>query len=453
MIDLLKKYGKPVPRYTSYPTAPEWSSEFDMIDYETAVCDASASDDNLSIYIHIPFCSRRCAFCGCTTLVPSSGEIVSDYLASIEREMNRVCSLLGGRRSLAQVHWGGGTPTFLKPNEMIRLFNMIESRFSITRDAEIAIEVDPRVTTKEHVTTLADLGFNRISLGVQDFSEEVQEAIGRRQNFKQTAELYSLLRRTGFKGINMDFVYGLPRQTMERFQNTVSELIKLRPDRIAIYNFAYLPSMKPHQRAINEKDLPDVEQRQELFAYAVQALTEGKYEQVGMDHFALPDDELVSALKSRKLHRNFMGYTTKPASDMIGFGMSAISDIAGRYAQNESRIGSYLESIAEHSLATYRGYSLKRDDLIRRRLITFLMCNMIIPFNLLHDEFGIEFAEYFKDEYSALEEFESDGLVQRHEDRLEVTNIGRTFIRNIASVFDVFSAGKQSGRTQYSQSV
>lgn len=454
MLNLLKKYGKPVPRYTSYPTAPEWSTEFGNDEYVSALRDASCHrDEPLSLYVHIPFCSRRCTFCGCTTLVPSEGDIVDRYLDKVDTEIDMVSSLLRDRKSLAQIHWGGGTPTYLDTGDMIRLFRMIDSRFSVADGAEIAIEVDPRVTTEDHARCLSDLGFNRISLGVQDFSDEVQEAIGRRQSRAMTVKLYTLLRKLGFKGINMDFVYGLPLQTMERFRDTVSELIMLRPDRIAMYNFAYLPAMKPHQRAIDEKDLPTVEERQALFAYAVETLIEGGYVQVGMDHFALPEDELVKALESQTLHRNFMGYTTKPASDMIGFGMSAISDAAGRYAQNESRIDSYMNTISKNSMAVYRGYELSTDDLIRRRLITFLMCNMVLPFKLLKDEFGIEYAEYFESEDQALEEFVSEGLVVRHGDRIEVTDIGRTFIRNIARVFDAYAAKSESGKTSYSQSV
>jgi oxygen-independent coproporphyrinogen-3 oxidase len=386
-------------------------------------------------------------------MVPSSEKLIEDYLDCLEREIDYVVSKLNKRLSLAQVHWGGGSPTYLNLTQTERLFDMIASRFRVLNDAEIAIEVDPRITTKESIVLLSELGFNRISMGVQDFSNDVQEAIGRKQTKEQTVDLFQLLKKMTFTGINMDFVYGLPRQTMESFKQTISELVSLKPDRLAIYNFAYRPSLRPNQKVIDQSTLPPVELRQSLFAYAVEYLTKAGYVQVGMDHFALPEDELAIALKSQTLHRNFMGYTTRPATDMVGFGMSSISDIAGRYAQNNSNINSYMNSIKDHSLATFKGQKLSSDDLIRRRLITFLMCNMVMPHELLKDEFDIEYSEYFANEDKSLDSFVSDGLVEKHSDHIEITKTGTTFIRNIAQVFDAYSAQAKTDKPRFSQSV
>jgi len=455
MRKLLDKYNRPVPRYTSYPTVPEWNNTYDPRDYRRALQAAGKKPETaLSVYMHIPFCRRRCHFCGCTTLVPNKREVVSRYLEALEREVDHIAAFLGRRREVVQLHWGGGTPTFLREDEMERLHSLIARRFGFVDGAEMAVEINPHVTGQSQVRLLRRLGFNRISLGVQDFSPDVQKAIGRGQTFTETAAMYRLLHELGFTGINFDLVYGLPRQTPAAFAETIDRVIDLRPDRIAVYSFAYLPALRNHQRAIKPSDLPTAAEKLALFAHAVERLTEAGYIQIGMDHFALPEDELSRALAKRSLHRNFMGYTTRPADDMIGLGMSAISDLAGNYAQNEARLEAYIEAITGGKLATYRGCRLSDDDLLRRRVITYFMCNLVLPFGLLNREFGLEYHDYFAAEDRRLQQFVDDGLLIRKSDRLEVTVSGRTFIRNMAAVFDSYLERRKNGpRPTYSKSV
>lgn len=453
--ELLKKYDKPGPRYTSYPTAPEFRQDFTAENYTEALTRAGQDVDSpLSLYVHIPFCERRCHFCGCTTVITNRRESVDRYLSDLETEIGAVAKHLGRRRKLMQMHWGGGTPTHLTNGQIERLFQLITRNFTILPDAEVAIEVDPRVTTDEHIDTLRNLGFNRLSMGIQDFSPVVQAAIGRWQTLQQSEALYRTCRHFGFTGINMDLIYGLPKQTLSDFSRSIDEVIRLRPDRVALYSYAYLPAQRSNQKLINAAWLPSVEDKYKLFAAAVDKFVAAGYAQIGMDHFALPDDELAISLSQQRLHRNFMGYTTKPAADMIGIGMSAIGDLAGCYSQNISRIDSYHQAISSAGLATYRGYRLSPDDLIRRRLITFLMCNFVLPFDLLKREFGIEYGEYFAHEDAQLQTFIDDGLLERRPDALAITLAGRAFIRNVAMVFDAYLKRNGSAKqTAFSRTI
>ncbi len=437
--ELLKKYDKPGPRYTSYPTAPEFRHDFTTVDYTDALTRAGKNVDSpLSLYVHIPFCAQRCHFCGCTTVITHSEESVNKYLAALDIELTNISKHLGSRRQLLQLHWGGGTPTHLNVAQIEQLFRQITDRFSILPDAEVAIEVDPRVTSDQQIEKLRALGFNRLSMGIQDFTKVVQAAIGRWQTLNQSEALYRSCRALGYRGLNMDLIYGLPKQTVPDFARSIDHVIRMRPDRVAVYSYAYLPAQRSNQKLISPSWLPTLEDKFRLFATAVDKFLDAGYIQIGMDHFALPDDELAIALSQQTLHRNFMGYTTKPAADMIGLGMSAIGDLAACYAQNISRIGSYHAAIEEKGLATYRGYHLSQDDLIRRRLITFLMCNFILPFDLIKREFGVDYFEYFRAEDAQLDQFITDGLLLRRPDALEITPAGRIFIRNIAMVFDAY---------------
>lgn len=437
--ELLKKYDRPGPRYTSYPTAPEFRQDFTTADYVAALTHAGQDvHAALSLYVHIPFCSRRCHFCGCTTVITRNDDSVRTYLTALAVELSNVKRNLGERKHAMQLHWGGGTPTHLSVPQMEQLFRQITDHFAIQSDAEVAVEVDPRVTTPQHVEKLRELGFNRLSMGVQDFTPVVQEAIGRWQTLAESEALFRQCRALGFRGINMDLIYGLPKQTVADFAKSIDEVVRLRPDRVAVYSYAYLPKQRSNQKLIDPNWLPSLENKFWLFATAVDKFVAAGYIQIGMDHFALPDDELAISLSQQKLHRNFMGYTTKPAADMIGIGMSAIGDLSGCYAQNISKIGSYHDAIATQGLATYRGYHLSQDDLIRRRLITYLMCNFVLPYDLLHREFGINYHEYFAREDSQLDRFISDGLLVRTADGLAIMPEGRIFIRNVAMVFDAY---------------
>jgi len=436
--ELLQKYDRPGPRYTSYPTAPEWTKAYGPEAYEAALRQASTSGDPLTLYFHIPFCRARCAYCGCTTVITQRPERADEYIRRLKREMELVSVSLGSRRKVAQLHWGGGTPTYLSPDQIDRLYAAISDHFEIDRAGEIAIEVDPRVTTVEQLQLLRRLGFNRISLGVQDLTPKVQEAIGRDQTAEQTETLFRHCRELGFAGINIDLIYGLPYQTVENFAATMAEVIRMGADRIAVYSFAYLPDVKAHQRLISPDTLPSPATKYDLFATVVEKFLEAGYVQIGMDHFARPEDELARSLAEGRLYRNFMGYTTRSTSDSIGFGMSAISEISGTFAQNLSKLDAYGEAIDAGRLAVYRGWRLTPDDLIRKQAILSLMCNFMLSYVAMDGCFGIDSRQYFSREMDQLTPFIEDGFLTVHEDGVTVLPAGRIFVRNIAMVFDAY---------------
>ncbi len=443
---LLYKYDRPGPRYTSYPTVPEWSANFGPDDYITALKEASRCDEPLSLYIHIPFCKARCSYCGCNSCVIRNETRVEEYLDRIEQELKLVRSYLGRRDRLSQMHWGGGTPTFLNEKQLSRLFNVVKDVFCFDFQAELAIELDPRVTSVAQLMLLAGLGFNRVSLGVQDFTEKVQKAIGRNQTWEQTEKVFSACRQLGFTGINIDLIYGLPYQSTADFSRTIDRVIGLGADRVAVYSYAHLPQMKPNQRKIDATALPGTGLKYDLFATAVELLLQAGYVQIGMDHFARPGDDLARALAKGVLNRNFMGYTPKVTSDMLSVGMSAISDIGGCFAQNTSQLDVYMKVIASGRPAVYRGWRLSQDDKIRQWVILSLMCNFVLDFNKLAERFAVDYYDYFQEENNDLEEFINDGLLERQEHLLLVKPEGRIFVRNIAMVFDIYLRRKQSGQ-------
>jgi len=435
---LLKKYDRPGPRYTSYPTVPEWSSNFGPDDYRQVLAATSKTDSGLSLYFHLPFCRARCLYCGCTTVVTSNAGRVDKYLTRLETEMNLVTQVLGRHKRVIQLHWGGGTPTHLSADQIRRLHGSIAGHFSIVPEAEIAIEVDPRVTTDEQLQLLRELGFNRISLGVQDLTPQVQAAIGRNQTAEQTIALFKRCRELGFGGINIDLIYGLPYQTVDNFASTIDEVITLGADRVAVYSFAYLPEIRPHQKRILPEWLPLADTKYELFSAAVERFLGAGYVQIGMDHFALPQDEMAQALARGRLHRNFMGYTVRPASESIGFGMSAISEFPGAFAQNLSTLETYAKAIDAGQPATFRGWRLSDDDRIRQRAILSLMCNFILEFAALDRAFKIDSKTYFALELAALKPFIADGLVMVTDAGVTVLRCGKVFVRNVAMIFDAY---------------
>lgn len=363
---------------------------------------------------------------------------------------------LHGRRTVSQLHWGGGTPTYLDLNQIETLHKALLDRFELTPDAEVAIEVDPRVTRPDQLALLRRLGFNRISLGVQDFDFDVQAAIGRHQSDKQTSDLYATCRELGFDSVNFDLVYGLPKQTPERFEQTVQRLSQLRPDRVAIYSYAHLPRLKPHQKWIDSDDLPAPETKLELFRLARERLIDSGYEAIGMDHFALPGDELVTAMRERRLRRNFMGYTVRMGTDMVGLGLSAIGDVAGCYAQNAHKLSNYLRLVESPGIPVERGILLTRDDEIRRDLIMDLMCNFHVDPTRIEGRFGIEFASYFAEELEELKQpggLIDEGFVRLGDDGVEVVGHGRLFVRNVGMVFDRYLRDSSDQNTAYSRTV
>ncbi|HEX5138817.1 MAG TPA: oxygen-independent coproporphyrinogen III oxidase [Planctomycetota bacterium] len=447
---LVRRYDRPGPRYTSYPTALELHEGLGADAYRTALGEAAARSGPLSLYVHLPFCEERCLFCGCHVVVTRHREIAERYLGFLEKEIAAVAGLLGHGRKVTQLHWGGGTPTYLAPAQMRRLFGALRDRFAIDPDAEIAIEVDPRVTTAEHLQTLRDLGFNRLSAGVQDFATDVQEAIGRRQTYAQAAALAATARALGFRSLNLDLVYGLPRQTPESFGETLRTVTELRPDRLAIYSYAHVPWLKGHQRRIDVDELPQAETKAELLAAAVRTLSAAGYAPIGMDHFALPDDELARAALEGGLWRNFMGYTVRRGNDLVGLGLSAIGDLEGTFFQNHRKLHAYERAAEEGGLAAERGYAPTPDDRLRRHVITELMCNFRLDRADVERRFGIRFDETFAREILELRPLEQDGLVRV--DAQGITVAERLLVRNVCMVFDAY-LGRHGGRPRWSRTV
>jgi oxygen-independent coproporphyrinogen-3 oxidase len=436
---LLRRYDRPGPRYTSYPTAVEFSERFDEAAYrgrlQAAAADAEAP---ISLYVHLPFCEERCTYCGCMTIITRKRGVAARYVEYLEREIALLASAVG-RRRVIQHHWGGGTPTYLDLDQIEHLHATVAHHFNLDRHAETAIEVDPRVTSREQLALLRRLGFNRLSMGVQDFTPEVQTAIGRHQPEAVTRDLYDYARSIGFSGINMDLIYGLPLQTLDTFSRTLESVAAMRPDRVAVYSYAHVPWLRPHQSRIEASTLPDRDLKFELIGAAIGTFRNAGYAAIGMDHFALPGDELAIAARERRLHRNFMGYTTRRAGDMFGVGVSAIGDVRGALAQNVKKLPPYYEALDAGRFPIERGYLLTRDDEIRRVVISELMCNFFVDRRGVESRFGIDFEAYFDRELEALRApggFVDDGFLRISEAALDVPEDGRLFVRNICMQFD-----------------
>ena len=427
-VDLLRKYDRPGPRYTSYPTAVEFAETFGPAEYTGRLAEADRAPGPLSLYAHLPFCEHRCTFCGCHVVITKDADVVTKYLGYLHREIDLLAAHLPNRRTVSQYNWGGGTPTHLTPVEMVALHEKMMEHFVLEPDAEVAVEVDPRHTSPEQIDLLRSLGFNRLSMGVQDFDPDVQAAVDRNQTEAQTRTMYDLGRQRGFASINLDLIYGLPLQTREKFGRTVDVVIGMRPDRVALYSYAHVPWIRAQQKWIEPKDLPTPEDKLQLFLDSRDRFLAAGYVEIGMDHFALPGDELAEARSKRRLHRNFMGYTVKMGSDMVAVGVSGIGDVRGAFAQNEKKLSRYYEVLDEGRFPVERGYALDRDDLIRRETITRLMCNLWLDTKAIEREFGIDFAEYFAPELTALAAPEgpvAHGFVTIAPDYLESRSAGK----------------------------
>ena len=440
---LLRRYNVQGPRYTSYPTAPMWKQQFGPTDYVSILRESSEGEAPapLSLYFHLPFCERLCFFCGCTVVITGTRHAGEDvYLDAVEREMDGVAAAVAGdgrRRKVVQLHWGGGTPTYFSPARLERLGRSIRDRFDVAPDAELGVEIDPRVTTPEHLATLAGLGFNRLSMGVQDFDPRVQEAINRIQPFAATRDLVREARRLGFPSLNVDLIYGLPHQTPESFDATIDRILEIDPDRLAVYSYANVPWMKKHQ-VVLEPHLPDEATKFEIFRTALERLSAAGYEYIGMDHFARPSDELARARHDRTLHRNFQGYTTKAGTDLLGFGMSAIGSIGRHYVQNRRELADYRSAITSEGTATFRGATLTDDDLLRREVIQNLLCHGVVVRSEIAKRFGIDFDAEFATAIEALAPCVEDGLVTIDAREIRATALGRVFLRNLAMPFDAY---------------
>ncbi|MEZ4751628.1 MAG: oxygen-independent coproporphyrinogen III oxidase [Bdellovibrionota bacterium] len=450
MKTLFMKYSRPGPRYTSYPTAPHWSDEIGVETYKETLRTSDPSVP-LALYAHIPFCESLCYYCGCNIKITHDAAVSNPYVDALIAEIDSVSEALGSRRHLSQISWGGGTPTFLPVAEIQRLQRHTLRHFDLEDDAEVSIEIDPRVTSQEQLRTLRQEGFNRVSLGVQDFDPEVQQAVNRIQSPEMTQEMLEFCRSLGYRGINFDLIYGLPFQTLDRFTKTIDRVIGMRPDRIALYNYAHLPSLRPHQRILEKNPMPQVEERVAIFTLAYEQLLAAGYVAIGMDHFALPDDELSLALNRGTLYRNFMGYTVKRGTHLLGIGASAIGEINGGFFQNLREVGPYQRAVHQDGFATFRGCLLSDDDRRRKWIIQNLMCRFEVPFTLYRQQFDEDFEVRYDEELNALEELDQDGLLERDASCVRCTPLGRLFVRNAAMVFDSYLKNEKT--TAYSKTL
>ena len=444
--ELIKKYDRPGPRYTSYPPATEFSEKYGRQYYIKHLKESNLKGRPLSLYFHIPFCENACWFCGCNVVINRIRGREVPYLKRLEKELSYLKRYLDTSREVVQLHWGGGTPNYLTPEQTEYLFSLIEKNFNIAPDAEISVEIDPRSISYEYLKLYRELGFNRISAGVQDFNLKVQKAINRIQPYPLMVKVMNWLRELGFSSVNIDLIYGLPHQTPESFLDTLRKTIALKPDRVAVYNFAYVPWLKPLQRRIDPKTLPKPSEKLQMLKTAIEEFTKAGYFYIGMDHFALPEDELVRAQREGKLWRNFQGYTTKKGVDLIGVGMSSISMLDRYYGQNYKTVRPYYDAVDQGLLPTYRGIELGEDDLIRREVITSLICNFRLIKADINTKFGIDFDRYFERELEELQEMEQDGLIKLSAEKIEVTPLGRLLIRNICMVFDVYTKRRKERR-------
>ncbi|WP_207462661.1 oxygen-independent coproporphyrinogen III oxidase [Azospirillum sp. SYSU D00513] len=433
-MELLDKYDGRVPRYTSYPTAPHFHDGVTEGDYRgwLAALDPGA---DLSLYLHVPFCKQLCWYCGCNTKVVNRPDPVADYVTFLAREIHMVADAIGRRARVSHIHWGGGTPNALAPDDLMRLFAALRDRYDVSEEAEIAVEIDPRVLTEEWVTAAAACGVTRASLGVQDLDSGVQEAIHRVQPYEQTERAVAWLRAAEIDGINLDLMYGLPRQTVDSVLRTVDRVVALRPDRIALFGYAHVPWMKPHQKLMPEKDLPGTRERYEQQEAASSRLAELGYVQIGLDHFARPEDPMAVAVASGSMRRNFQGYTTDDAPVLVGLGSSSIGRLPQGYIQNRSTVPDWRAAIGAGELPVARGIRLEPDDVLRGAVIERLMCDFAIDLAAVAMAHGCS-PTTFDDEAAMLKRFEEDGLIHMDGRRIHVTEAGRPFVRSICATFD-----------------
>jgi oxygen-independent coproporphyrinogen III oxidase len=438
----LDKYNRAGPRYTSYPTAPVWKDDFGPDDLEECFALADERSTPVSLYMHIPFCESLCLFCACNVSIQKDKRVALGYLEALKHEIGHVGQRVSKRRRVVQFHWGGGTPTYLAPAQMEDLFAATRERFSFADDAEIGVEIDPRVTTREHLETLRRLGFNRLSMGIQDFQPHVQEAIHRVQPYEMTRELMDSARELGFLSLNVDLIYGLPYQTADSFRSTIEQVLTLSPDRVAMFSYAHVPWLKKQQGAF-AAHLPEGMEKFRIFRAGLEGFLAAGYLYIGMDHFARPEDELAVAQRHRTLHRNFQGYTTKAGADLYGMGVSAISSIGDAYGQNRREVPEYQSAVAFRGIATMRGYRLSSDDRVRRDVIGRLLCHTVIVKSEIERQYAIDFDEYFAPELAQLEEPRAEGLLTLSADEIRVSPLGRIFIRNVAMTFDRYLREQQ----------
>ena len=451
-LDLVRRFDKLGPRYTSYPTADRFIEAFDAQSFTQAMRmrAVGGARSPLSLYVHLPFCNTICFYCGCNKVVTRDKSRAARYLHYLGLEVGMQAAMLGEDRRVRQMHWGGGTPTFLSDHELRVVWEMLRSNFQFEPDGEYAIEIDPRSCSPETIGLLAELGFNRASFGVQDFDPAVQRAVNRIQPYEMTRDVIAASRASGFKSLNVDLIYGLPRQSVSSFTDTVESVLGLRPDRIALYSYAHLPQRFKPQRRILDVDLPSAAEKLSILARAIELFNRAGYIYIGMDHFALPDDELARAQRCGTLTRNFQGYTVGPDGDMLSFGVSAIGKVGPTYSQNARDIPAYYDALDQGRLPIQRGLELTADDLLRRSVIVALMCQFCVSTEAMGAAHLVDFEAYFAPEIEALAEFEELGLVEREPGWITVTPKGRFFVRAVAAVFDKYLRADQA-RVAYSR--
>ena len=437
-LELVRKYNQPGPRYTSYPPATRFASSPKDVFLERIRQSNETSAADLSLYFHLPFCRSLCWYCGCTTIITTQQKKSAAYLRLLDAEMAVMRGRLNAERKVVQLHFGGGTPTFLLPDELRELGWMIRRRFNVAPDAEFGVEIDPRRLTEEHVRALREIGVNRVSLGVQDHNPQVQLAIHRIQPREVTEQAIQWARKAGIQMVNIDLIYGLPHQTVDSFAKTLDETIALNPDRLAVFSYAHVPWIKPSQKILDTGNLPTAETKLELLKLTIEKLSASGLDYIGMDHFARPHDELTIAQKNKTLQRNFQGYSTRGNTDIYSFGISSISQAADTYWQNFKDINLYSDALSRCEAPIERGYILTEADLIRRKTIMRLMCDLELDYATLSSQIGVSAPHYFAAEIASLDDLEADGLVQRFASGLKITNEGRLFIRNVAMRFDAY---------------
>jgi oxygen-independent coproporphyrinogen-3 oxidase len=450
---LLQKYSKPGPRYTSYPTAPYFSESFGEKEWLEELHATQGSGRDLSLYVHIPFCDTLCWYCGCNMVATRNYNRATEYLGYLFKEIDAVAAQTDPARQARQLHWGGGTPTYLHPDDIRRLFAHIASRFPISADAEKSCEIDPRELSREHVMALKESGINRVSLGVQDLDDTVQKAVNRIQPESLIREVYGWMREADFDSVNVDLMVGLPHQTVEGFGVTLDKIVAINPDRLAVFNYAHVPWMKKHQLLIQEEALPDLSTRLALQMLIMEKLTAAGYVYIGMDHYAKADDEIVLAQKNKTLYRNFQGYTTHKDCDLYAFGASSISQTEDVFVQNHKDLKRYQALVEEGRLPIERGLRVTAEDKLRRDAITRIMCDLELDKAAFGRQWNIDFDVYFADALAELQAMEGDGLVEMAADRISVTSLGRIFLRNIAMPFDAYLKKKTEDRPMFSKTL
>jgi len=434
-IDLINKYNRSGPRYTSYPTANNFS-KLSIEDYKRQSVLSNQRKTAISLYCHIPFCDTVCYYCGCNKVVTKDKSRAEPYIEALFKEIDMQSSLFDKDRLVEQMHFGGGTPTFLSGEQIIRISNKLQQTFNFSAEGEYSIEIDPRGIDESLIESLAIARFNRISLGVQDFDLEVQKAINRVQSFEQTKAVIGMSRENGFKSISIDLIYGLPRQSKDTFKVTLESVKELLPDRISLFNYAHLPQLFKPQRRIDIEELPSPSEKLDIFQYSLEYLIEIGYTYIGMDHFALPEDPLAIAQSKGNLYRNFQGYSTHSECDIVGLGLSSIGQVADSFSQNEKSLDKYYKVLESGQLPIVKGLIINQDDKIRRELIMELICHFEVNISSLEKRYSIKFANYFASSLEKLSEMQNDGLIEMKNDSLKVLDKGRILVRNICMIFD-----------------